>query len=77
MFSGLKNYILESEFKMTVLNGKVDILNYSEIDHFDDNMIVVRHKNGGVTIKGYHMIITKLLDDELLIDGKIDKIEFR
>ena len=68
---------MECEFKMTVFNGKVDVLNYSEIDHFDDNMIVIRHKNGSVIIKGYHMIITKLLDDELLVSGKIEKIELR
>lgn len=62
---------------MTILNGSVDILNYSDIDHFDDNVIMVRHKNGSVTIRGYHMIITKLIDDELLINGKIEKIELR
>ena len=77
LFSGLRNYILENEFKMTVLNGRVDILNYTDIDHFDDNVIMVRHKNGSVTIRGHYMIITKLLDDELLINGKIEKIELR
>lgn len=73
----IKNYILENEFKLTYLNDKVDIINYLEIDHFDDNMIIVRYDKGTVTIKGYKMIISKLMDDELLINGKIEKIDIR
>lgn len=73
----IKNFILENEFKLTYLNDKVDIINYIEIDHFDDNMIIVRYDKGTVTIKGYKMIISKLMDDELLINGKIEKIDIR
>lgn len=77
MIDRLKNYILEKEFKMTILDRKIDILNYSEIDHFDDNKIMIRHEKGLVVIKGYKLIITKMLDDEILINGKIEKIELR
>ncbi len=77
MLKNLRNYILENEFKMTYLMDRVDIINYTEIDHFDDNMIVVRYDGGTVTIKGYKMIISKLMDDELLINGKIEKIDIR
>ena len=77
MLKKIKNFILENEFKLTYLNDKVDIINYIEIDHFDDNMIIVRYDKGTVTIKGYKMIISKLMDDELLINGKIEKIDIR
>ena len=77
MINRLKNYILENEFKMTILKDKVDILNYSDIDHFDDNKIMIRYNGGLVVIKGYKLIISKLLDDELLINGKVENIELR
>lgn len=77
MLNNLRSYILEDEFKITVLTGRVDIVNYSEIDHFDDTKIMVRFKSGLVIIKGENLTISKLLNDELLILGKIKNIEFQ
>ena len=73
----MKNYILENDFKITILKDTIDILNYSDINHFDDNKIMVRHNNGLVIVKGYKLIISKLLEDELLIQGKVENIELR
>ncbi|MBR3898446.1 MAG: YabP/YqfC family sporulation protein [Bacilli bacterium] len=77
MIRKIKDYILENEFKMIILKDRVDITNYSDIDHFDDNKIIIRHNNGLVVIKGYKLIISKLLEDELLIYGKVENIELR
>lgn len=77
MLKDLRTYILENEFKINILIGKVDIVNYTEIDHFDDSKILVRHKNGLVIIKGENLTISKLLNDELLIIGKIKTVELQ
>ena len=77
MLNNLRNYILENEFKISIVKNNVDILNYLEIDHFDDTKIIVRYKDGSLIIKGENLIISKLLDDELLINGKIKNIEFK
>lgn len=72
----LRTYILENEFKITILIGRIDIVNYLEIDHFDDTKIIVRFEKGTVIIKGENLSISKLLNDELLILGKIKTVEF-
>ena len=77
MFKKLKDYILETEFKLTLLDGKVGIVNYMDIDHFDDNKIIIRYSKGTVIIKGEDLIISKLLTDEILILGKIKGLEIR
>lgn len=77
MLNNLRSYILEDKFKITILTGRIDIVNYSEIDHFDDTKIIVRFQNGLVIIKGEDLTISKLLNDELLILGKIKNIEFQ
>lgn len=76
MFKKLENYILETDFKVNIINGKVNIVNYVDIDHFDSNKILIRHKGGVVIIKGEDLIISKLLTDEMLIVGKIKSLEF-
>ena len=76
MLNQLRSYILENEFKITILTKKVDIVNYLEIDHFDDTKIIVRYDKGIVKIKGENLTISKLLNDELLILGTIKVVEF-
>ncbi len=76
MLKDLRTYILENEFKINILIGKIDIVNYIEIDHFDDTKIMVRYEKGLVVIKGENLTISKLLNDELLILGKIKSLEF-
>ena len=73
----LQNYILDNEFRMLVLTNKIDIVNYLDIDHFDDNKIIVRYNSGSIIIKGEDLIISKLLTDEILINGKIKNIDFK
>ena len=72
-----KRYVLERGFKITVIDNNVDVLNYKEVEHFDDNKVVVRYDGGIVTVNGYKLIITKMLDDELLINGKIERIDLK
>ena len=73
----LKNYVFENKLKITILTDMVDIENFDEIDHFDDNKIMVRYNNKIIIVKGINLIISKLLENELLISGKIDGIEFK
>lgn len=73
----LKNYFLENQFKVTYLENKVNIVNYESIGHFDSNKIIIRKNSGSVIVNGTNLVVSKLLNDEILIDGKISNIEFR
>lgn len=73
-FNKLRTYILEDEFKLNYINNKINIINYIEIDHFDSNKIIIRYELGNIIINGKNLIITKLLNDELLIEGTIKSI---
>ena len=77
MFKKLENYILDNEFKITLLTNKIDIVNYIDIDHFDNNKIIIRYAGGLVVIKGEDLIISKLLNDEILISGKVRGLELQ
>lgn len=77
MFTKMKNYILENEFKILFLSNKINIVNYIDIDHFDSNKIIIKYDKGLVIINGEELIISKLLQDEILIMGKVNKLEFQ
>lgn len=73
----LRTHLLEEQFKIQYQNGKVDIINYEEITHFDSNKIMISSKEESISISGSNLVVSRLLKDELLIEGEFDKIEFR
>lgn len=77
IINGIRSYITDSEFKITIVNNKINIVNYSDIGHFDSNRIVVKSETSEVIIKGVDLAISKLLNDEILITGRFSNIEFR
>lgn len=77
IINGIRSYILEDDCKITIINNKINITNYLDIGHFDSNKVIIKLDNKNVTIKGIGLVVSKLVNDEILITGKFDNIEFR
>ena len=75
--TGIRSYILESDTKITIVNNKINITNYIDIGHFDDEKIIIKLKNKNVIIRGNNLVVSKLLESEILITGEFNNIEFR
>lgn len=73
----IRSYFLEEQFQLIYLQNQIDIINYQEIDSFDEEKIRIRYKEGSLIVAGKNLTISKLLEDEILICGDIEKIEFR
>ena len=77
LLNNFRDLVLEEQFKIKYIKDKLNIVNYKEISHFDSNKIIVNYIDGSIVIGGQDLVISKLVSDELLIEGKIEKIEFR
>jgi len=77
IINGIRSYILENDLKITILNNKINIVNYKDIGHFDSNKIVVKGVEKDIIVKGNDLVVSKLLNDEILITGNFNNIEFR
>lgn len=77
IINGIRSYVLDNEPRITILNNKINIVNYKDIGHFDSNKIVVKVENGEVVVKGQNLVVSKLMNDEILITGDYNNIEFR
>ncbi len=73
----IRSYFLDEEFELIYLPNQIDIINYSEIESFDEEKIRIRSSKGTILISGKDLTISKLLEDEVLISGEVLKIEFR
>ena len=74
IFNNLDRYLSEEEYKITILDNKVNINNYIEIIDFNDKIIKIRHKNGVTIIKGENLCVCKMIEEEVLIEGNITSI---
>lgn len=73
----LRSYILEDDFKITIIDKKINVVNYISIDSFDSDKIILKYNNGFLIINGQNLVISKLLSDEILVEGVLKSLEFR
>jgi sporulation protein YqfC len=68
-------YVKDNEFRFTVFDNKIHIINYKRIITLEDNYISFYSPNNKISITGNNLSLIKLLDKEMLIKGTITKIE--
>ena len=77
LFNGNRSYIQESDTKITIINNKINIINYKDIISFDSNIVIIKLDKKNIIIKGEDLVVSKLMNDEVLITGVFKNIEFR
>ncbi len=77
IFNKLDTFINEKNYLITYKNDSINIVNYLKIINFSSSLIEIEHKNGITIINGKDLVISKLMEDELLIIGDIYSIEFK
>ena len=77
IIDGIRSYILENDLKITIVNNKINIVNYKDIGQFDSNKVVVKTDNKDVIVKGSDLVVSKLMNNEILITGVFNTLEFR
>ena len=72
--SKLDRYLEDKEYKIIIQKNKVNIINFKNIIDFSDNKISLKCDDRKIDIEGKNLIISKMIDDELLIIGNIFNI---
>ena len=75
MFRNIREYINETELKITLLKNRVNVLNYDRIRDITDKEISLTKGYDKIKIIGNNLKLNKLLDQEVLIIGNILRVE--
>lgn len=75
MHRNIREYIDNSEFQLNLLKGRVNVLNYQELLQINSKEMIFTTSFCKINVKGNNLVLSKLLDSELLITGDIDAIE--
>ena len=76
LFDYFDRYLLDKDYKITITDKKIHIMNYVAIEDFSSTRVVVRHDKGKTILLGTDLVVTKMQDEELLITGKLKTIEY-
>ncbi len=71
------DYVREDQFEIRIQEDAICILNYTDISFMEEEKILLHYSDGSVFIRGKQLVVVKLLEQEMLIKGKFDTIEFR
>lgn len=72
----IDDYVSEKKYSMIYRSNSLDIINYSEIIDFSSNKISIRYEDDIYYIEGNNLVISKMMDNEILITGDISNIGF-
>ena len=75
MIKKIINYIKDNNFKINYVNNSINVVNYDKILEVTDDVITIIKENKIIIVKGNNLRLSKLLDNEILITGIINKIE--
>ncbi len=75
MLRNLRTFINDNEWRINIYDGKVNVVNYDDVILLEDNRISIKYKKGMIIIKGENLSVNKLLENEMLVIGKIKSIE--
>lgn len=73
----MDDYVNDKKYSMIYKDNKLNIINYSEIIDFSSTLISVRHEDEVYHIEGSNLVISRMMDNEILITGDINEISFR
>lgn len=68
------NYIEDRGYKIIIKENYLNIVNYDEIVDFSLHKVSVRIKNKLILVEGTKLVISKMLEQEVLITGNISNL---
>lgn len=75
LLSKLDKYLTDTNYKIIIKENYVNIINYEEIKDFSNNKVIITTKKNKTIITGENLVVSKMQDNEVLITGKIQKVE--
>ena len=72
----VNNYVNDNNFSIIYKNRTLDVINYTKILDFSSTLISFEYKNNSYYIEGENLVISKMMEEEILITGNIKKITF-
>ena len=75
MLRRVYEFVKDEEFRFTVFNDRIHIVNYKKINTLNSDYILIESYDRRIGIKGNNLVLNKMLDGEILVIGNVKSIE--
>ena len=75
MLDKIADYIKDNVFKMEILRNSIYIANFTNIVTLEETRISLTDNQRLIVITGNNLVVSCLLDKEILITGDVKKVE--
>lgn len=73
----LKNFLFDLDDFITIYDDSLHVFNYQKLNKLSDSEIILSLDKRKIIINGDNLKIKQMTKQELLINGKIMKVEFK
>ena len=77
MIDNIKNYLYDKKYFVNLYDSYIHIFNFNKLLDFNHNIITLKMPDFILDIIGNNLTITKMTNNELLIKGCVNKLEFK
>ena len=74
LMNRVNNYLCDREYKIIIKENYINIINYDEIVDFSLTKVSIKYNNKLIIIEGKNLVISKMLEQEVLITGNISNV---
>ena len=74
-YTQIKNYIEDNEFHLDIFAKKIHIINYDKIVSLGEEKIILLVEGKKLYLFGKHFSLKRMEEEELLIEGRILRLE--
>ena len=75
MIDNIKNYLYDKKYFINVFDNYIHVFNYLKMEDFNSQNIIFKMPEFKLIIKGNNFLITKMLQNEILIKGDFLSLE--
>lgn len=75
MLRRVYEFVKDEEFRFTVFNNRIHVVNYKKINTLNSDYILIESDDRRIGIKGNNLVLNKMLDREILVIGMVKSIE--
>lgn len=72
-----RNLVLDNKFVICFYLDYINVLNYDSVGIVSDSKISIFSSFVEIIIYGSNLVLSKMVDNEILIKGSFSKIEYR
>ena len=74
IIDNIKSFLYDKDYFINIFEDYIYVFNYLDLNHFSDHNINLKLEKFNLNIEGKDLTIVTMMEKEILIQGRIEKV---